>query len=69
MMNINTILKNLLKTPYSFKFNLRENKDVKSQIQNTALLSYLLYENGNIVVDEITPKERLNVQQYSSNSL
>ena len=30
----------------------------KSQIQNTALLSYLLYENGKIVVDEITPKER-----------
>ena len=46
------------KTPYSFKFDLRNNKDVKNQIQNTALLSYLLYENGKIVVDEITPKER-----------
>jgi len=46
------------KTPYSFKFDLRENKDVKNQIQNTALLSYLLYENGKIVVDEITPKDR-----------
>ena len=46
------------KTPYSFKFNLRENKDVKNQIQNTALLSYLLYENGKIVVDEITHKDR-----------
>jgi len=46
------------KTPYSFEFDLRNNKDVKNQIQNTALLSYLLYENGKIVVDEITPKER-----------
>ena len=46
------------KTPYSFKFDLRDNKDVKNQIQNTALLSYLLYENGKIVVDEITPKDR-----------
>ena len=46
------------KTPYSFKFDLRNNKNVKNQIQNTALLSYLLYENGKIVVDEITPKER-----------
>ena len=46
------------KTPYSFKFDLRSNNDVKNQIQNTALLSYLLYENGKIVVDQITPKER-----------
>jgi len=46
------------KTPYSFEIDLRDNKDVKNQIQNTALLSYLLYENGKIVVDEITPKDR-----------
>ena len=45
-------------TPYSFKSDLRENKNVKNELQNTALLSYLLYENGKIVVDEITPKER-----------
>ena len=44
--------------PYSFESDLRENKDVKNEFQKTALLSYLLYENGKIVVDEITPKER-----------
>ena len=44
--------------PYSFESDLRENKDVKNELQNTALLSYLLYENGKIVVDEVTPKER-----------
>ena len=44
--------------PYTFKSDLRENKDVKNEFQQTALLSYLLYENGKIVVDEITPIER-----------
>ena len=44
--------------PYSFESDLRENKYVKNEFQNTALLSYLLYENGKIVVDEVTPKER-----------
>ena len=45
-------------SPYGFKSDLRENNDVKNELQNTALLSYLLYENGKIVVDEVTPKER-----------
>ena len=44
--------------PYIFKSDLRENKDVKNEFQKTALLSYLIYEKGKIVVDEITPKER-----------
>jgi len=44
--------------PYTFKSYLRENKDVKNEFQKTALLSYLIYEKGKIVVDEITPKER-----------
>ena len=44
--------------PYTFKSDLRENKDVKNEFQKTALLSYLIYEKGKIVVDEITPKER-----------
>ena len=37
------------KNPYSFKFDLRNNKDVKNQIQNTALLSYLLYEQVKVL--------------------
>ncbi len=44
--------------PYTFKSDLRENKDVKNEFQKTALLSYLIYEKGKIVIDEITPKER-----------
>ena len=44
--------------PYTFKSDLRENNDVKNEFQKTALLSYLIYEKGKIVVDEITPKER-----------
>ena len=44
--------------PYTFTSDLRENKDVKNEFQKTALLSYLIYEKGKIVVDEITPKER-----------
>jgi hypothetical protein len=44
--------------PYKFEFNLRENKDVNKEILNSGLLSYLLYEDGKIVVDKKTPKDR-----------
>ena len=44
--------------PYSFKFDLRDDKYIKRQMQETSLLSYLLYEDGKIVIDEITPKDR-----------
>ena len=44
--------------PSSFKFDLRDDPYIKQQLQMTPLLSYLLYEDGNIVVDEITPKNR-----------
>ena len=44
--------------PYQFQFDLREDKYIKKQIQETALLSYLLFEDGKIVIDEITPKNR-----------
>jgi len=49
------------KKPYEFEFDLRENKDVKKEINSTGLLSYLLFENGKIVVDEITPKNRFRI--------
>ena len=48
-------------TPYEFEFDLRENKYVKKQMQKTALLSYLLYEDGKITSDEITPKDRFGI--------
>jgi len=47
--------------PYKFSFNLREDKDVKKEINQTGLLSYLLYEDGKIVVDEKTPKNRFGI--------
>ena len=47
--------------PYQFEFNLREDKYIKKQINNTALLSYLLYEDGKITIDEITPKDRFGI--------
>ena len=41
-----------------FKFNLKEDDFVIEQLNETALLSYLEYVDGKIVVDEITPKDR-----------
>ena len=49
------------KQPYKFESDLREDMDVKKEIQETGLLSYLLYEDGKIVVDEITPKSRFGI--------
>ena len=46
------------KNPYQFHSDLREDKYIKKQMQTTPLLSYLLYEDGKIVIDEITPKDR-----------
>jgi hypothetical protein len=44
--------------PYEFQFDLREDKYIKKQMQKTALLSYLLYEDGKIVIDELSPLDR-----------
>jgi len=44
--------------PYKFQSDLREDQYIKQQMQETPLLSYLLYEDGKIVIDEITPKDR-----------
>ena len=43
---------------YKFKSDLKVDKYIKKQINKTALLSYLLYEDGKITVDEISPKDR-----------
>ena len=55
--------------PYQFKYNLREEKVIKEQLQNTALLSYLLYENGKIAVDELTPDDRFGAQVNNNTAL
>ena len=60
--------------PYQFEFDLREDKNVKKQMQKTALLSYLLYEDGKIVIDEMSPKDKFgkvftNETKYHSQSV
>jgi hypothetical protein len=60
--------------PYKFSFDLREDRDVKKEIQETGLLSYLLYEDGKITVDEKTSKDRFGIffddnRRWTSNSM
>jgi len=60
--------------PYEFNSNLREDKFVKKQLKKTAILSYLLFEDDKIVIDEVSPKERLgefynNTTKLRSNSV
>ena len=60
--------------PYQFQFNLKEDKYLKKQMQKTALLSYLLYEDNKIVIDKITSKDRFgemftNESKYFSQSI
>ena len=47
------------KEPYEFKFNLIEDKFVKKQIKTKGILSYLYYQDGEVLIDEFSPKERL----------
>jgi CubicO group peptidase (beta-lactamase class C family) len=55
--------------PYIFHSYLREDKYIKKQMQVTPLLSYLLYEGGKIVIDEITPKNRFGEMFRNSSKL
>jgi CubicO group peptidase (beta-lactamase class C family) len=55
--------------PYIFHSDLREDKYIKKQMQVTPLLSYLLYEGGKIVIDEITPKNRFGEMFRNSSKL
>ena len=41
--------------PYEFKSNLRKDEHVKKEIKQTGVLSYLLFENDEIVIDEKSP--------------
>ena len=47
------------KEPYEFKFNLIEDKFVKKQLKTKGILSYLYFQDDNVLIDEISPKERL----------
>ena len=52
--------------PYKFKINLKEDrkkliKDIDKEMQKTGLLSYLLFENDEIVIDKKSPDNRLGL--------
>jgi CubicO group peptidase (beta-lactamase class C family) len=49
------------KEPLKFNSNLREDKLVKKQLQKKAILSYLYFEDDQIIVDEITPDDRFGL--------
>ena len=47
------------KEPYKFEFDLIEDEFVKKQMKKKSMLSYLYYQDGKVLIDEITPKEKL----------
>jgi hypothetical protein len=50
--------------PYKFTTELRDDKIskyIKKHMQKTALLSYLLFEDDKITIDEISPKDRFGI--------
>ena len=52
--------------PYKFKINLKKNrkkliKSIDKEMQKTGLLSYLLFENDEIVIDKKSPDNRLGL--------
>ena len=44
--------------PYRFRSSLKEDKYLDKQLKKTALLSYLRFEDGQITVDKMSPKDR-----------
>ena len=58
------------KNPYKFKTELRDDKIskyIKKHMQKTALPTYLLYADGKITIDEISPKDRFGIL-YDNNT-
>ncbi|MDA7446483.1 hypothetical protein N8805_03285 [Candidatus Pelagibacter ubique] len=60
--------------PYEFNFNKRKDKFVEKQMQKKALLSYLYFQNNEILIDEISQKNRFgdfvdNETKLRSNSV
>ena len=59
--------------PYKFKISLRSDDDktlkkVRKAMNKTSMLSYLLYEDGKITIDEITPLDRFGIL-YDNNTV
>src|SRR6056300_115805 len=51
------------KNPYKFESNLIKDEDIKNEItkKNSPLLSYILFEDDKIIIDEITPKDKFGI--------
>ena len=62
------------KNPYQFKSNLVEDKYIKKQMQKKPILSYLYFNDDQIIIDELTPKNQFgefvnNETKLRSNSI
>ena len=62
------------KNPYQFKSNLVEDKYIKKQMQKKPILSYLYFNDDQIIIDELTPKNQFgefvnNETKLRSNSV
>jgi len=55
--------------PHQFQSQLRTEPYITKQLETTALLSYLLYEDGRIVVDQVSPSNRFGEQLSDSTPL
>ena len=61
-------------TPYEFKFEIIEDKSVKRQLRTKGIMSYLYFENDKIIIDEVSPNDRLgqlfdDETKFRSNSM
>jgi len=59
---------------YKFNNNAKENKFVQKEMQKKAILSYLYFQDNQILIDELTPKDRFgdfvkNETKLRSNSV
>ena len=45
--------------PYEFKFSLIDDQFVKKQLKTKGIMSYLYFQEGQILIDEISPKEQM----------
>ena len=61
-------------TPYEFEFDIIEDKSVKKQLRTKGILSYLYFEDDKIIIDEVSPNDRLgqlfdDETKFRSNSM
>ena len=61
-------------TPHEFESDIIEDKFVKRQLKTKGILSYLYFEDGKIIIDEVSPNDRLgqlfdDETKFRSNSM